>query len=144
MNLKGDSSGRRSYLAQNIFMSITLQDFEYNYVIIIHLVYSGVIYVHKSREQAVRFMKGFVTGILKLEVIDVHKSKEQAVRFMKGFKPASFSFGVIDVNKYQEQAVLFIKGRQAGIFFLNASIKKTVPIFRDCRSIKNQAFTLTV
>ena len=62
---------------------------------------------------------------------------------MKGFKPASFSFGVIDVNKYQEQAVLFIKGQHAGVFFINASIKKTVPEIRDCRKIKNQAFTFT-
>jgi hypothetical protein len=35
MNLEGDSSGRRSYLAQNIFMSITSQDFKYNYVMTI-------------------------------------------------------------------------------------------------------------
>ena len=63
---------------------------------------------------------------------------------MKGISRHHCNYGVIDVNKHQEQAVLFIKGRQAGIFFINASIKKAVPNFRDCRSIKNQAFTLTV
>jgi hypothetical protein len=61
---------------------------------------------------------------------------------MKGYWPASLLFRVIDINKHKEQEVLFTKGRQAGIFFINASTKKAVTIFRDC--LRFNYLTLTV